>query len=455
MAESAETSAMAISTAACAGERVHVVALPPVPRPRKPARIVTLCANATPPHQAACKWRGPPLSGPLFHTPKYVLDSIVYSHIFTRCHVRTHEEATLHFIPYPAADLLSVDRADRVAYDAAVRKTLLDSVAWRRCGGCDHVIVTARAWVDLDCDLDCSRYNAGPFKCAAARAARRKMEAPVRSDFCLDDPFWARVIKLSVEVDASRVLYPRSVRIPNLFAVPYESALHVSSADEMRRWQRRVMAAERPALMTLITGATHTVARSAIAKACKRSNGTCTLRDCNTNSNHCRKQTVYQSYLRSQFCLMPMGDTPSRNAIFDALACGCVPIIFSAASFSYPWHVPNASELVLLAPPERPMSALQQLQLATHLATAGKFGIKRPVVPDESLSRALVAIQALREAGGSPAHMRARIVERLPHLSYSTWTASVAPPDAFTLTLGRIRTTLEARRLRALGLGLI
>mgnify|MGYP004361837315 CR=1 FL=1 len=129
MAESAETSAMAISTAACAGERVHVVALPPVPRPRKPARIVTLCANATPPHQAACKWRGPPLSGPLFHTPKYVLDSIVYSHIFTRCHVRTHEEATLHFIPYPAADLLSVDRADRVAYDAAVRKTLLDSVA--------------------------------------------------------------------------------------------------------------------------------------------------------------------------------------------------------------------------------------------------------------------------------------------------------------------------------------
>ena len=101
------------------------------------------------------------------------------------------------------------------------------------------------------------------------------------------------------------------------------------------------------------------------------------------------------------------------------------------------------------------MSALQQLQLATHLATAGKFGIKRPVVPDESLSRALVAIQALREAGGSPAHMRARIVERLPHLSYSTWTASVAPPDAFTLTLRRIRTTLEARRLRALGLGLI
>lgn len=36
-----------------------------------------------------------------------------------------------------------------------------------------------------------------------------------------------------------------------------------------------------------------------------------------------------QTLLRSQFCFVPAGDTPSSRRLFDALAAGCVPIIFN------------------------------------------------------------------------------------------------------------------------------
>jgi len=39
-----------------------------------------------------------------------------------------------------------------------------------------------------------------------------------------------------------------------------------------------------------------------------------------------------QVMLRSRFCLVPEGDTPSTRRLFDALAAGCVPVIFATLS---------------------------------------------------------------------------------------------------------------------------
>merc|ERR1711953_917273 len=35
-----------------------------------------------------------------------------------------------------------------------------------------------------------------------------------------------------------------------------------------------------------------------------------------------------QTYLESKFCIVPEGDTPTSRRLFDALAAGCIPIIF-------------------------------------------------------------------------------------------------------------------------------
>ena len=96
-----------------------------------------------------------------------------------------------------------------------------------------------------------------------------------------------------------------------------------------------------------------------------------------------------------------------------------------------------------------------ELQLRAHLLTAGNIGIRRPVFPEDRIDRALAAIHALRAAEGEQAvaRMRGRIVELLPSITYSH--SSDGPPDAITVTLNRIRTTMEARRLQALGLDLV
>ena len=139
---------------ACANERIHVVRLPPVPQPRRVPRVRSLCALATPPNRSACKWVGRMLTGSLYDTPKYILDSIYISRIFKRCYAGPHE-ATLHLIPYPVGDLFAGDVSyeERVAYDTKVKQTLRGTAAWRRCGGCDHLLVTSRAWTDLLCSF--------------------------------------------------------------------------------------------------------------------------------------------------------------------------------------------------------------------------------------------------------------------------------------------------------------
>jgi hypothetical protein len=84
-----------------------------------------------------------------------------------------------------------------------------------------------------------------------------------------------------------------------------------------------------------------------------------------------------------------------------------------------------------------------------------KLGIRPPRFPEDRIERAHAAVRALHASEGAdaPARMRERIAQLLPSISYSH--SRDGPPDAITVTLARIRTTLEARRIQALGLDLI
>ena len=42
---------------------------------------------------------------------------------------------------------------------------------------------------------------------------------------------------------------------------------------------------------------------------------------------------------RSTFCLEPGGDSPYRKSLWDSLAVGCIPVVFSKYSeLTAPWH---------------------------------------------------------------------------------------------------------------------
>jgi hypothetical protein len=48
------------------------------------------------------------------------------------------------------------------------------------------------------------------------------------------------------------------------------------------------------------------------------------------------------------FCLGPSGDSYARKANIDALAVGCIPVVFYHASLSYPWHIASPSSTRIL-----------------------------------------------------------------------------------------------------------
>jgi hypothetical protein len=162
----------------CAGERVHVVPLPAVNPWQRHPRPRSLCANATPPSQHACSWHGKRLHGPLYNTPKYILDSIFFSRLVSRCRSGALN-ATLHLVPFPAADGgVSGRMQNYTDYVAAAKSALRSSASWRRCNGCDHILVTARAFSDLMCSRPVTSYR-GVWH-----------GAPSAIPFCIEDPFW-------------------------------------------------------------------------------------------------------------------------------------------------------------------------------------------------------------------------------------------------------------------------
>ena len=41
---------------------------------------------------------------------------------------------------------------------------------------------------------------------------------------------------------------------------------------------------------------------------------------------------ILYGYMHAEFCLMPGGDTPTRQGVMDALLVGCIPVFFATCS---------------------------------------------------------------------------------------------------------------------------
>ena len=63
-------------------------------------------------------------------------------------------------------------------------------------------------------------------------------------------------------------------------------------------------------------------------------------------------------FRESVFCLQPAGDTATRKGIFDAIMCGCIPVVFSPDQLGgmddhplqYKYHLPKPYETSILVP---------------------------------------------------------------------------------------------------------
>ena len=63
------------------------------------------------------------------------------------------------------------------------------------------------------------------------------------------------------------------------------------------------------------------------------------------------RRSARRLYTRARFCVQPFGDTASRKGFFDALALGCIPVIFSREGYrGLEWLGIQVEELSVVAP---------------------------------------------------------------------------------------------------------
>lgn len=460
---------------ACAGEGTRVVPLPPSPLPRESKRHHrSLCATEA---NRTCDWLGPLIAGALHSTHMHTLESAVFNR-FVECSVESEKAATLHLIPYPATDLMisyqgtPFGDADRrmQAHHEAVKATLARSWAWRRCGGCDHVLVVSRSAADYpqSCPWGCGLIDVDTYK-PPTFPPRLAHFPPMLWQFRLDDPFWANVSILTQEQ-----IPPAHLALSNVFPMARPTSLHPQTPSELHEWQRRLSRTPRDRLMTL--AAAYKGHRVHLFDACKARPDVCHFIDCRARvGKHgaCYEQFLYEEYSRSKYCLMPFGDTPSRRAIFDALVCGCIPVVYHRFSFYWPWHVPNRSAAALLIPTPSPWSRAQprHLALLTSMLTSlrevahrafGRPGTGEPTPPlqpwrgepgetadgvtqtfQNAFSRTLAAITS-RGNATEEAQRRYLIWQLLPRIVYHYGDGEA--DDAVTLALREIRARVNLQQ---------
>ena len=318
-------------------ERSRALQNPTAVDPTEPCSDAMFLAD--PRRVERCDWRGAPFSeegATLYATGQFQLDWLVLNRVLecSADRVSNRDLPLLHYVPYPVGELLKIvtsppsllkilrsDPNRTARYNQQVKATLAATPAWQRCGGCDHMMTLSRIAI--------GHHARRPGQHGHIRVGS---PAAGEEEFNLDDPFWTRVHKLSVEALDGE---------PNLFGVPYPSYLHPNSDAETLDWQRRMLERPRPHLLTLVSGFRRWRAKTMDECA---AHPLCNMIPCIVwppgRPTNCTTRAVMRAYASSQYCLHPRGDTPTRKAVFDGLLAGCIPVLLDERSVHYPLFAP-------------------------------------------------------------------------------------------------------------------
>lgn len=152
---------------------------------------------------------------------------------------------------------------------------------------------------------------------------------------------------------------------PPLVGIPYPSFYHALRANELATgghredpsWKKE---GERTILATFVGEAKHgeilMPLRALLIENCRSKPDLCVI--ASANKQRGKLDLIIQMYRESVFCLQPAGDTATRKGIFDAIMCGCIPVVFSPDQLGgvedhplqYKYHLPKPYETSILVP---------------------------------------------------------------------------------------------------------
>lgn len=129
-------------------------------------------------------------------------------------------------------------------------------------------------------------------------------------------------------------------------AIPYMTSFHPPNLALFDSWIKRVKRSKRRSLVLFAGGGgislTPNVRRS-IRLECENYTNLCEFVDCSNGICEHDPIKFMKPMLRSDFCLQPPGDTPTRRSTFDGILAGCIPVFFEelSAKKQYGWHLPE------------------------------------------------------------------------------------------------------------------
>ncbi|KDP22372.1 hypothetical protein JCGZ_26203 [Jatropha curcas] len=259
-----------------------------------------------------------------YWTDQFVLEIIFHNRILKhKCRTTEPKNATAFYIPFYAG--LAVGKflwfnytaKDRDRHCDKMLKWVQDQPYYNKSNGWDHFLAMGRISWDF----------------------RRSKEEDWGSS-CIYMPGMRNITRLLIE------------RNPwDYFdvGVPYPTGFHPRSDADILQWQEFVRTRNRTNLFCFAGAKRRSIKndfRGQLLSHCHNESDSCRVVDCGGAKCSNGTSAILETFLDSDFCLQPRGDSFTRRSIFDCMLAGSIPVLFwrRTAYYQYEWFLPGEPE---------------------------------------------------------------------------------------------------------------
>ncbi|KAL1559433.1 xyloglucan galactosyltransferase XLT2-like [Salvia divinorum] len=260
-----------------------------------------------------------------FRTNQFALELLFHRRILRhRCRTRRPESATAFYIPFYAGlavgkHLWTNDTVERDRLCDQMIRWLKTQKQWKKYNGSDHFTAIGRITWDF-----------------------RRLADP--------DGNWGSAFLNMPEMEhVTRFIIEKAPWDNRDVGVPYPTGFHPQTGQTLKSWQQYVREYNRSSLFTFVgaprpnTGGDF---RGLLLSYCSNETASCRAIDCAAANCASDYTVILESFLGSEFCLQPAGDSSTRRSVFDCMVAGSVPVFFwnTTAYDQYEWFLPGEPE---------------------------------------------------------------------------------------------------------------
>ncbi|KAF5961183.1 xyloglucan galactosyltransferase XLT2-like [Camellia sinensis] len=264
------------------------------------------------------------LASAMFWTNQFASEMLFHNRLLNyKCRTLEPESAAAFYIPFYAG--LAVGKY--LWHNHTMRdrdcEMLLNWVQnqrfWRRSKGSDHFITLGRITWDF-----------------------RRLDQP-------EIDWGSSFINMAGMRNVTRFVIERAPRDYYDVGVPYPTGFHPRTDSDVVEWQSFVRNQNRSSLFCFVGGARADFKndfRALLLNQCGNESDSCRLIDCGKTECAVGRTPSLETFLGSDFCLQPRGDSYTRRSVFDCMLAGSIPVFFwfRTAYDQYEWFLPGEPE---------------------------------------------------------------------------------------------------------------